>query len=68
MHDDLDQTRRILELLRDGRSDTKIARRVGMSRDEVRAVIDGVISSARLDDASRRENLAEQVGIATTDE
>jgi len=56
-------TRRILELLREGKSDTRIAKRVGITPEEVRARIDSVIRAARLDDEGRVEVLAEQVGI-----
>ena len=57
------RTQKILELLRDGRSDSRIARRLGMSSDEVRACIDGVIASAHLEDRGRVEALAERAGI-----
>jgi DNA-binding NarL/FixJ family response regulator len=56
-------TRRILELLREGKSDTRIAKRVGLTPEEVRARIDAVIRAARLDDEARVEVLAERVGI-----
>lgn len=66
---DIDQrTRRVMELLREGKSDKKIGKRLRMSADEVRAAIDSVIRSARLDDAGRVEVLAEQVGIARPDD
>ena len=57
------RTQKILELLRDGRSDNKIARRLGISRDEVRACIDDVIASAHLEERGRVEVLAERAGI-----
>lgn len=57
-------TRKILELLREGRSDAKIAKRLGLSRDEVRATIQQVIDNAHLDDQVRVAFLAEQIGIA----
>ena len=57
-------TRKILELLREGRSDARIAKRLGLSRDEVRATIQQVIDNAHLDDQVRVAFLAEQVGIA----
>jgi DNA-binding NarL/FixJ family response regulator len=63
-----EQTRKIMELLREGRSDTRIAKRLGISRDEVRAVIHSVIDGARLDDPVRMAVLAEQLGIARTDD
>jgi DNA-binding NarL/FixJ family response regulator len=56
-------TRRILELLREGKSDSRIAKRVGVTPEEVRARIDTVIRAARLDDVARVEVLAERVGI-----
>ncbi len=59
-----DATRKILELLREGRSDARIAKRLGISRDEVRATIRQVIDNAHLDDDARVAFLAEQVGIA----
>jgi len=61
-------TRRILGLLREGKSDARIARRVGMSPDEVRAAIDAVIRAARLDDRGRAEALAARVGIVRHDD
>ena len=57
------RTQRILELLRDGRSDSRIARRLGISRDEVRACIDDVIASAHLEERGRVDALAERAGI-----
>jgi uncharacterized protein (DUF433 family) len=59
-----ERTQRIMELLREGRSDTRIAKRLGISRDEVRAAIREVIEAADLDDLERLALLAEQVGIA----
>lgn len=63
-----EHTKKIMELLREGRSDTRIAKRLGISRDEVRAVIQSVIEGARLDDPARAAVLAEQLGIARTDD
>jgi DNA-binding NarL/FixJ family response regulator len=63
-----EQTRKIMELLREGRSDTRIAKRLGISRDEVRAVIHSMIDGARLDDPARMAVLAEQLGLARTDD
>lgn len=57
------RTQQILGLLRDGCSDGRIARRLGISRDEVRASIDAVIASAHLEDRGRVEALAERAGI-----
>lgn len=57
------RTQRILELLRNGRSDSWIARRLGITSDEVRACIDDVIASAHLEDRGRVESLAERAGI-----
>ena len=63
-----EQTRKIMELLREGRSDTRIAKRLGISRDDVRAAIHSVIDDARLDDPARMAVLAEQLGIARTED
>lgn len=63
-----ERTQQIVELLREGRSDKRIAKRLGISREEVRSVIHGVIARARLDDASRLSALAEQLGIAPSDQ
>ena len=63
-----EHTKKIMELLREGRSDTRIAKRLGISRDEVRAVIHSVIEGARLDDPARAAVLAEQLGIARIDD
>lgn len=63
-----EQTRKIMELLRQGRSDTRIAKRLGISRDDVRAAIHSVIDDARLDDPARMAVLAEQLGIARTED
>ena len=63
-----EQTRKIMELLREGRSDTRIAKRLGISREDVRAAIHSVIDDARLDDPARMAVLAEQLGIARTDD
>ena len=62
-----EQTHKIMELLREGRSDTRIAKRLGISRDDVRAAIQEVIDAARLDDQERLALLAEQVGIVRHD-
>jgi DNA-binding NarL/FixJ family response regulator len=64
-HDE--RTHQIMELLREGRSDTRIAKRLGISRDEVRAVIHQVIAAARLDDQARLAALADQLGLSRTD-
>ena len=63
-----EQTRKIMELLRQGRSDTRIAKRLGISREDVRAAIHSVIDDARLDDPARMEVLAERLGIARTED
>lgn len=63
-----EHTQKIIELLREGRSDTRIAKRLGISRDEVRAAIRGFIEAAHLDDHGRLASLAEQVGIARHDD
>ncbi len=63
-----EHTQKVMELLREGRSDTRIARRLGISRDEVRKAIREVISAAHLDDQARVALLAEQVGIARRDD
>ena len=63
-----EQTRKIMELLRQGRSDARIAKRLGISRDDVRAAIHSVIDDARLDDPARMAVLAEQLGIARTED
>ncbi len=63
-----EHTRKIIELLREGRSDTRIAKRLGISRDEVRAAIRDVIEAAHLDDQARLAVLAEQLGIARPDD
>lgn len=63
-----EHTQKVMELLREGRSDTRIARRLGISRDEVRTAIREVISAAHLDDQARVALLAEQVGIARRDD
>ena len=63
-----EHTQRIIELLREGRSDTRIAKRLGISRDEVRAAIREIIAAARLDDQGRLALLAEQVGIVRHDD
>ena len=57
------RTQRILELLRDGRSDSWIARRLGITSDEVRACIDDVITSAHLEDRGRVDALADRAGL-----
>ncbi len=62
-----DQTRKIMKFLRQGRPDGRIAKRLGISREEVRATIHGVIDAARLDDQATVASLALQVGIATLD-
>lgn len=64
-HDE--RTQQIIELLREGRSDAKIAKRLGLSRDDVRAVIHRVIDNARLDDQARLTSLADQLGLSRTD-
>lgn len=58
-----ERTRRVLELLREGKSDKRIGKRLGMSSEEVRAAIDSVIRAARLDEQGRLEVLAERAGI-----
>ena len=63
-----EQTRKIMELLRAGRSDRRIAKRLGISRDDVRAAIHSVIDDACLEDPARMAILAEQLGIARTDD
>lgn len=63
-----ERTQRIIELLREGRSDRRIAKRLGITREEVNAVIHDVIDGAQLDDRARRAVLAEQLGLAQTDE
>ena len=68
VHDVDQRTRQVMELLRDGKSDRKIAKRLNMSAEEVRATIDAVVRAARLDDAGRVEVLAEQVGIVRHDD
>lgn len=67
-HDTDDPTRRILELLRQGRSDGHIARRLGIDREEVRARIDAVIRAARLDENGRIDVLAARAGIVPRDD
>lgn len=57
------RTRKILELLRDGRSDRRIARRLGISYEEVRATVRDLIDSAHLDNRGRAQVLAERAGI-----
>ena len=57
----------VIALLRDGKSDRRIAKRLGMSHEEVRRIVAEVIAAARLDDAERVDALAEQVGIAAGD-
>jgi len=57
------RAQKILELLRDGRSDRRIARHLGISAEEVRASIDALIDAAHLEEAGRVEALAERVGI-----
>jgi DNA-binding NarL/FixJ family response regulator len=57
------RAQKILELLRDGRSDRRIARHLGISTEEVRASIDAVIAAAHLEEGDRVEALAERVGI-----
>lgn len=64
-HDE--RTHKVMALLREGRSDAKIAKRLGMSREEVRAVIHRVIDGARLDDESRIDALADQLGLSRAD-
>ena len=58
-----EQTRKIMALLKAGRADARIAKRLGISRDEVRAAIASVIDAAKLDDEARVADLAQQVGI-----
>jgi DNA-binding NarL/FixJ family response regulator len=62
-----EHTDKIMELLREGKSDQRIAKRLGITREEVRAAIHGVIDSARLDDQAHVAALAEQLGLARTD-
>ncbi len=57
----------ILELLRDGRSDRRIARRLGISCEEVRAAVRDLIDAAHLDDRGRAQVLAERAGIVRHD-
>lgn len=61
------RTQKILELLRDGRSDRRIARRLGISREEVRAAVRELVHSAHLDERGRVEALAERAGIVRHD-
>lgn len=62
-----EHTHKVKQLLREGRSDARIAKRLGLSRDEVRIVIQRVIDDAHLDDQARVALLAEQVGIVRDD-
>jgi DNA-binding NarL/FixJ family response regulator len=61
------RTQKILELLRDGRSDRRIARRLGLSCEEVRAVVRELVDSAHLDNRGRAQALAERAGIVRHD-
>lgn len=58
-----EQTQQIMALLKVGRSDARIAKRLGITRDEVRAAIALVIEDAHLEDEARVADLARQVGI-----
>ncbi len=58
---------KILELLREGYSDRRIARRVGISCEEVRAAVRDLIDSAHVDDRGRAQALAERAGIVRHD-
>jgi DNA-binding NarL/FixJ family response regulator len=60
--------RRIRALLREGRSDRKIAKALGLHVDEVRAAIDRMIDAAGLSDDHTVERLAERAGLVTADE
>jgi DNA-binding NarL/FixJ family response regulator len=62
------RTQRILELLRDGRSDRRIARRLGISYEEVRTAVRELIDSAHLDERGRAQALAERAGIVPHDD
>ena len=61
------RTQKMLELLRDGRSDRRIARRLGISCEEVRATVRDLIDSAHLDERGRAQVLAERAGIVRND-
>ncbi len=58
-----DVARRVCELMRKGRSDRRIARRLGISTDEVRSHVDRMVAQAHLDDRERCARLAEVAGI-----
>jgi DNA-binding NarL/FixJ family response regulator len=63
-----EHTQNVMALLREGLSDARIGKRLGLSREEVRATIHRVIDDAHLEDQERAAFLAEQVGIARLDE
>lgn len=62
-----EHTQKVMQLLREGRSDARIAKRLGLSRDEVRTTIQRVIDDAHLDDRDRVALLAEQIGLVRDD-
>ncbi len=57
-------SRRVCELMRKGWSDRRIARRLGISPDEVRRHVDRIVAKAHLDDRERCARLAAQAGIS----
>jgi DNA-binding NarL/FixJ family response regulator len=61
------RTQKLLELLRDGRSDRRIARLLGISCEEVRAAVRELVDSAQLDERGRVQALAERAGIVRHD-
>jgi DNA-binding NarL/FixJ family response regulator len=61
------RTQKLLELLRAGRSDRTIARRLGISCEEVRAAVRELVDSAHLNERGRVQALAERAGIVRHD-
>jgi DNA-binding CsgD family transcriptional regulator len=55
--------RRVSVLLREGRSDKRIAKALGLSREQVTAEIAAIVDEARLDRQERVAALAKRAGI-----
>jgi len=63
MPEPVELRRRVRALLREGRSDKRIAKALGVSREQVTAEIAAIVDEARLDRHERVAALAKRAGI-----
>ncbi len=55
--------RRVRELMRDGVSDRRIAKRLGLSERGLASVMDQIVQEAQLDTSDRMGAIAQELGI-----